>query len=626
MPQVLSLRPPPAPPSMATATGHSSIQSDVFLGACPFQYQPLSASEPEIRLIRVRGRNHSYTDIGYSLDCELFHVRIEELPPYKCLSYTWGSASDRVYSILVNGQDFKVRKNLWRALKRLQLENEELLIWIDAICINQQDNHERSEQVKMMRKIYETADETYVWLGPHRYDSHLAMELLRDLESCAGDEKRVLERFRRPGIDRYLYALEDLYCRKYWNRVWIVQELVLAKSIRVFCGKEWVSWGAFEKARETFTKMSAKSELFRLILNNTDGSLLSTLRRKDHCPMLVDITRKNFRKRSLEMFETVFEYKPMSASDPRDLIYGLLGIVDEKESRNIEIDYSKPVARVYIDFTKRMILDSERLDILAEVNNVDPNMDGLPSWVPDLSKPIGGHTVLQPVHSAYWDASKPTTAHYSFPGEDNVLVMEGLNIGCIRQIRTSSYSSSDVDLERTFEIFFDWLDMIDSTSGDLDQNMVAFADVLTMGRYRRSDGKRSKTLDVVIAAFARFSAQIAPNSSVHPRLADYDRPPLKISEEEHESWGERRIVKASKWMWNRCCFLIDSGTFGLAPGFAAEGDILCIPLGCLSPLVLRPCGNYYTVIGEAYIHGFMNGEAISLLKEGELKVEEFEVH
>jgi hypothetical protein len=204
--------------------------------------------------------------------------------------------------------------------------------------------------------------------------------------------------------------------------------------------------------------------------------------------------------------------------------------------------------------------------------------------------------------------------------------MEGLNIGCIRKTRTPSDKDEGGDLEYTIDTFFDWLNVIESIGGDMHENRLAFAEILTVGRYGPSNGKSRDKLGGVIGVFARWSTKTKPDDPVPPRLTEYMEFHLDISEEEFALSNEKKIRNASKWIRDRCLFLSDSGTFGLAPGFAVAGDLLCIPFGCLTPLVLRPCENYYTVIGEAYVHGFMRGEAIKLLEKGDLKVQEFEVH
>jgi hypothetical protein len=356
---------------------------NLFQGAGPFQYQSLSTSEPEIRLLMLMGKDHSYHDIGYAITCSLFHTSISNLPRYCALSYTWGDVSDPVHSIMIDGQEFRVRENLWQALNRAQRPTGTEVIWVDAICINQEDNNERSEQVRMMRTIYEEAHHVSVWLGPEESNSNYAIDLLKTIHKSRQNKDLILQRFRRPDIHQYLNAQAALYHRTYWGRVWIIQELVLAKKIWVFCGKDYVSWDAFESTRDLIRETSTDSELFHLFFKNTDDWSHSLFRAEDHGPLLIDVTREDYRERSLGLFETVYKHSPKAASDPRDLIYGLLGIVDEEESRAINIDYEKPVARVYIDFAKWVIIDSGRLDILIEVNRHGLNMEDLPSWVPD---------------------------------------------------------------------------------------------------------------------------------------------------------------------------------------------------------------------------------------------------
>ncbi len=104
----------------------------------------------------------------------------------------------------------------------------------------------------MMRTIYENSKEVFVWLGLEYNDSYRAMQFLKNLNQCARDDESTLELFNHPDIGKNLEALGSLYNRSYWYRVWIVQELVLANRIWVFCGKDMVSWKAFETYVHSF--------------------------------------------------------------------------------------------------------------------------------------------------------------------------------------------------------------------------------------------------------------------------------------------------------------------------------------------------------------------------------------
>jgi hypothetical protein len=117
-------------------------------------------------------------------------------------------------------------------------------------------------------------------------------------------------------------------------------------------------------------------------------------------------------------------------------------------------------------------------------------MSGLPSWVQNWSKDIQGHLQLQPLRkSAYWNASGPKRAQCSFADEDKIFIMEERNIGCIRTTKTSAHKDASGDLVVPVDTFFDWLDMISNIGGDMIENTLDFADILTMGRYRSRRGK-----------------------------------------------------------------------------------------------------------------------------------------
>ncbi|KAE9378931.1 HET-domain-containing protein [Stipitochalara longipes BDJ] len=564
------------------------------------------------------------------LNYELFHVKVSELPSYRALSYTWGAASDPLHSVLINGQDFKVKENLWQALVHLQPKRGALLIWIDAICINQEDTRERNEQVRMMRTVYQTAEEVFVWLGLEEEDSYRAMQFLQNMDRCAGEYSLTLELFKAPDIGENLEALATLYDRDYWYRVWIVQEMVLANHIWVHCGNAFVSWSAFEKAWKFICRTSPRSEIAQICFGTSSAITFISIRTTTSGPMLIVETREQFKKRELGLLEIVSVNSLREASDPRDLIYGILGIVNVKASIEIGVDYSNSVARVYRDFAKLVILDSKRLDILLLVHNDGSNMEGLPSWVPDWSKALKRHMHLHRrsmlINRGLWDADRLRTPQCSFAGEDRFVVIAGLNIGCISRTRASAYKGEDDKLECIADTFFDWLSIINNTGGDMYENALALAEILAAGKYRSKGRYRSK-LEALIGAFVRLAAQ-KPADSIDVRLKEYLRfnNELFESKDEIDVWKEVYISNASNCTWDRCLILSDSGSFGLAPGIAVEGDILCIPLGCMSPVILRPCEDYYTLIGEVRVHGFMHGEAITLLEKGELNVQNFELH
>ncbi|KAL5324630.1 hypothetical protein ACEPPN_009176 [Leptodophora sp. 'Broadleaf-Isolate-01'] len=150
-------------PSENTSTSVASSSK-----SSSFQYEPLTGRESEIRL-RILPASQQSKDVAkaetFDIHCQIFHSTLDQAPIYKALSYTWGSPDDPQLLIKLNQQTFSVRENLWRALQQLHAQSDPIVIWIDAVCINQTDETERNEQVTKMKTIYEKAEEVVVWLG-----------------------------------------------------------------------------------------------------------------------------------------------------------------------------------------------------------------------------------------------------------------------------------------------------------------------------------------------------------------------------------------------------------------------------------------------------------------------------
>lgn len=107
-------------------------------------------------------------------------LSLNDPPIYKALSYTWGDINSKK-SLILNGATCLITKNLDVALRHLQHEDSPEPLWVDSLCINQEDNDEKSEQVQRMKSIYESASKVIVWLGPSANNSDLVMNFLAEL-------------------------------------------------------------------------------------------------------------------------------------------------------------------------------------------------------------------------------------------------------------------------------------------------------------------------------------------------------------------------------------------------------------------------------------------------------------
>lgn len=275
---------------------------------------------------------------------------------YAALSYVWGNdPSDRL--IYINGHKFKVRTNLEAALHSLakgQLFRGPFKIWIDALCINQDDLDERSVQVTKMKDIYTNAWNVVAWLGPARDESPKAFQLLHILyehreKSKAEELKNTL--FDHPDClgDGLWLALQELVIRPYWSRVWIIQEVTMgAKRVIIRCGDDAVLWTTFimgisclhnhfwQAKDSPMAQDRARKGLLRKAWNTRSLHLL----KKDLKPLVEGQTSDVEQDRWASLSRLVDISASCNSTDPRDKVYSMLGMMHPTIAAQIKPDYS----------------------------------------------------------------------------------------------------------------------------------------------------------------------------------------------------------------------------------------------------------------------------------------------
>ncbi|OCL06276.1 HET-domain-containing protein, partial [Glonium stellatum] len=159
----------------------------------------------------------------FTIKCSLQCFSLSTCPPYVALSYTWGPAN-HLKEIQINNCRFMIRENLWWFLYHMRLRSQGKLLWIDALCIDQSNIMEKNHQVPLMRQIYGNAASVAVWLGQAADDSDIAMDYIRDKGPRPLKQKR--SGLRNIWNSREGNAVLALCERRYWRRIWIVQEIM----------------------------------------------------------------------------------------------------------------------------------------------------------------------------------------------------------------------------------------------------------------------------------------------------------------------------------------------------------------------------------------------------------------
>jgi hypothetical protein len=294
-----------------------------------FKHSPFDLDRPGLRLLRLlKGK-------GGLVECELFQAWIDgnedEQMPYEALSYTWGGVLISEF-IRIDGKTHAVTGNLFSALRHLRYLDEDRILWIDALCIDQDNLQERGHQVALMGDIYSRAERVLIWLGPGTNNTDLLLGCLKQLEiESTSDWTFRDSRWRESWFSlqvgmmsqhcdiakRHLAGLELLLERNWFKRVWILQEVANAKRATVYSGTKSVSARVFAIA-----------------------PTLVNVHVEDHCQAVLDIMPGLSREFSWwsekrDLGTLLLKFGASEATDQRDKIYAMFGISSEPQRRRL---------------------------------------------------------------------------------------------------------------------------------------------------------------------------------------------------------------------------------------------------------------------------------------------------
>ena len=401
--------------------------------------------EGYMRLLKIQ-ENPNPSNIEEEIEVQLVSVLFDECPSYVTLSYTWVEPEPiedttgviftrvpRCYPVKCGGRLILCTRNLRNALRRLRqfeiiqktapadsalgkkaasmtMFNKNIyLYWIDAICIDQEDLHERSTQVFFMDKIYLKAQCTMAWLGEQDVYTVPAVQVLLKIVGDqiaqnsfvdVGNSTKTEPKFR--GIDTLddteITALAMLMARTWISRTWVLQEVILSPLVLTLWGGVFFSFDAFLRAG-VILSISRSSLRFpgrfsEICAKNAwkiaDRSISKRILRAHSTLSMIHSSRVDLQQNQKPSFmNTVIMCRMSESTDPRDKIYGILGLAAEFELGGQVIhkpDYSRTVAEVYMTATASVIRSRGDLACLILVCDCSlKNIKGLPSWCPDYT-------------------------------------------------------------------------------------------------------------------------------------------------------------------------------------------------------------------------------------------------
>ncbi|KAK3377325.1 heterokaryon incompatibility protein-domain-containing protein [Lasiosphaeria ovina] len=664
----------------------------------------------EVRLLRLnledRNKPRPPTE-GNLLSLQLDHHRHGETP-YVALSYVWGDPDNQV-AILVNNVELTVRRNLYYALAELRRQRTEAWVWVDAICIDQANDDEKSWEVNRMRDIFQKAETVYHWLGPEADDSDFLLDwaaafgreasqadVLGFVAMCPGAQEEFLLRFlsdKHPDIvpkptsrgssssdmstemlednasifthraapflvqlaiqpppdlssARMSKAMEALLRRSFFQRLWIVQELAVARNGVFLCGSRRLQVDHFDSilavtnrrlsvpSLKILDKLKAKANpgttsqqwLGGFNRNLIDNPALMVRRRRHNegFPSLLSILQCSMGSLDMPMLD---------AADPRDLVFGLLGVSYDAGFLNLVADYSKSTIQLFTAVTRAFIRHDKKY--LLGFSTFPKDLTGLPSWVPDWPRMCREGVPFFPISYGFprFKASldeQQSPEHSVGEAEDSpTLLLSGFRLGSITSILDTqsilnareplmskivefSYESGITDDETIIRTCIMDDTTILGVTARTDSTYLGLAQKVFRGQERIEEEDRTPEDAALLSRYEclRDGIEGGRDTLIQLQFASF-------------SWDVQRTVASSFRGGKRTLFATDGGGLGLGPSYMQKGDFIAILFGHKAPVILRPVeSEWYSFVGEAYVDGVMDGDA---MEEGKINREDFKI-
>lgn len=569
------------------------------------------------------------------------------IPPkrlkYEALSYVWGD-SEPAERLHITGVDvdpnaeqsnssrsegaLSIQPNLASALRHLRDPLKPRVFWIDAVCINQNDISERSQQVVRMDSIFELAARVVIWLGPVSTDSPLALQTLEllgkqierlgDSETVPAPNRTHMRWHTLLSCDpAALAAARSLLARPYFLRLWIWQEIILgSRNAVVQCGTNQIRWYHLRRAIILLRETNFPDVRMRI------GLLADPLL---YLPYWTSASARH--KGSIDsnngIMLALHGTSRAKCTDPRDRIYSLLGICEERLASKVKPNYELPPEQIYLDFSLIFLKECRSLSLLRFCD-LSSRRIGSVTWVPDFTNLVN---LPRMVTFAAGDTHAETNLLV-----DNVLIATGVQAGTVKVVSDLEMHGTPTSIADAFRTIKSWFSF-GAQNIPPDNYVTAFFTVIFLGWVRdrwKDGGFGTKQF---YAEFLRlslpFKGRSIPNISwVLSIVWNYIAASMvyvliritSVTLQNRTSYKDPSDTELSCSILmhhfmrdDRTCsfFCTEEGHIGLGPIGIKPGDVISILLGCNRAIVLRPCSDdKFQVVGPTYIHGLNEAQGL----------------
>ncbi|KAL9044322.1 MAG: hypothetical protein Q9214_002530 [Letrouitia sp. 1 TL-2023] len=537
---------------------------------------------------------------------------------YDALSYSWGGHLMLRRAITVNDRSYFVADTVFNALKELRLPDRTRYLWIDAVCINQNDPREKSEQVALMGEIYLCARRTIIWFGKPTGQLKAAFAFIERISSVS--THRVAEEC---GNTRdWQPCMDELMRKRWWSRVWVVQEVGLAQDVVLRCGGIEITW---ETLMNCFRRLSTFQGY---VLDGKILSFIDTVSKLQHSDDVLD--------RSL--YALALRFRDRVAGDPRDKLLAYYGLAKNVEPSDLPVNpYNKTTPEVFAHFAASTIIRTGSLAIVALAEN---NATHKNTWVLDWEKltspgwrtndPIAlDNTPENPQPLLFWSEdplsiSERTGRDFSPAGDSRAIIRQAGSTW--DSVLLTGWEEDTVrfvgnafeDVRHTADVILNWTTLIDEVA----------------------PSKRADFVKVLVAEAWQGTLSSDWPQCFHQYLLGVcsqskGASPALGKQEGRSTNVDSQIADGPNFAFNimgLCCFrrrffITEKGRFGLGPVKTINRDKIYVMLGSRVPFVLAPpfISNKHHFVGQAYVEDIMHyeGDLENDLKEGRRRTKDF---
>jgi hypothetical protein len=610
------------------------------------KYKPLRRGSGEIRLIILQPAESSTTKV----ECKILHTTLTSGIEYIALSYAWGDPNLR-RPIFIDSHQVEVTNNLEDALRQFRRRDSPISLWVDAICINQEDLDERSHQVQIMKDIYSTAVGVFAWIGradsasslAYNFIGELVTKVLEDNSSATQDTSAWIAQHVSPLLEHgAIRALADILHRPWFSRAWIVQEVVLAKDAKIWCGDSALPLNYFIIA-------AGAIYMYGATIMEVAAAGMTHISHPEACGLAIDrydkLNRGAYNIRTIAtsiaeraqarplatFYQIIRRFRPTECADPLDKIYAFLGLASDShdEAADLPVDYRMRPEDLFRSLTRSHLEKYKNLDILNDCSGMT-RLDGFPSWTVHYREhhPSAEMLFLESGEEVVFRAGSGTDPSFSFDATGTVILLKGLDFDQVTQFGAVSDLLPEKQLNgepySPTTVQHQWQELVglrpffQAIESDVDtelENWIENAFYPT-GCLKVDAFLRTLTMNPVADQTKVNFFDPKSNILMEDKMT---KPELGPAGENDGYLRARCGLTCSQ----RRFFVTSKGYYGLGPATIEAGDKISVFFGSKTPLIVREEDGYHLLVGEAYVHGLMSGEAMADWRAGKLEAQDF---